>query len=53
MRAVSYGALFIAKRNIRMMILLMYDLCNDIYKCHGLVIILKIKGMTDAVFCGL
>ena len=43
MRGIAYGAAIITDSKLGMMVLLVGDLCDDINKCHGLVIIFKFK----------
>ena len=53
MSGIAYGAAIIADSKLGMMVLLMGDLCDDINKCHGLVIVFEGVGMADAVFFGI
>ena len=52
MSAVGDNAAIVANKQVWMMVLLVCDLCDDINKCHGLVIVFKRVAMADAFFFG-
>jgi len=50
MSAVGDSAAIVADEQVWVMVLLVCDLCNDINKCHGLVIVFERVAMADAFF---
>ena len=52
MCAVSDGASVVAKLYVRVVVLLMCDLCNHINKRHGLVVVFEAEVSADCcIFC--